>query len=532
LALIGSPHGEVLWSDVEKSLAQATRPEDFELPWEGRVILLRISADGTHWTMWNDWIGSIRVFQCQIDQGRICSTLEPAVVAAAGFSPDDIFLPGLLCLLINGHFVADWTLFKSMKVVPPDCAAEWDCRGFHWKRLWTVKPTQDRWETGWDDLVDEMSELSREAIASVLKTQSSWILPLSSGLDSRLIAAVGADLGSNLHAFAWGSPDSTDVVYSRQIAKALGLPWRRVELGTDFLAKYTQQWADLFGSGMHFHGMYQMAFLDAIGKEPRGPILCGFVGDVLAGSSFIQSLDGNGELYSKWYTHWTSDELRALVKVPLDLPLEEVGTELRRQSELCSGNHYAGRLLMGLWNRQRLFIEFQSTLLDYWRGTATPFLNRSYARFCLSLPRVALEQRQLLGDVYRRHYGLLATIPGTYGVEPFIRTGQYLVKRRISRTLPIGLRLGPLRHLDEVPLRMDMDCLQASGREAVWPIDDVRDRLGQWLDMDQVDAAYHAAMASKADVRPLRKLQSVQALAYRLLTCTRTAKSGQQFRNW
>ncbi|MCU0279322.1 MAG: asparagine synthase-related protein, partial [Candidatus Nanopelagicales bacterium] len=329
LVLIGSPHGEVRWSRIEESLSHTTRAEDFELPWDGRVILLKVSTDGTHWTMWNDWVGSIPVFQCHIDRGRVCSTLEPAVVAAAGFSSADIFLPGLLSLLINGHLMADWTLFKGMTVVPPDSAAEWDCEGFRWKELWTVKPTRDRWETSWDDLVDEMHELSRAAIASVLNTQSSWILPLSSGLDSRLIAAVGADLGSNMHAYAWGEADSTDVVYSRQIARALGLPWKRVELGTDYLAQYTKRWADLFGSGLHFHGMYQMAFLDALGREPANPVVSGFLGEILTGDDLsglvsVHSMLGRGQLLTDAYTHWTAEEITPLFRSPCDAAIEGV----------------------------------------------------------------------------------------------------------------------------------------------------------------------------------------------------------------
>jgi len=518
LALIGSPHGEVLWSDVEKRLAQSTRPDDFELPWEGRVILLKISADGTHWTMWNDWIGSIPVFQTQIDRGRICSTLEPAVVAAAGFSADEIFLPGLLSLLINGHFLADWTLFKGMKVVPPDCAAEWTARGFHYTQLWTVRPSQDRWETGRDDLVDEMYELSREAIASVLRTQSSWILPLSGGLDSRLIAAVGAELGSTLHTYAWGSPASTDVVYSHQIAKALGLPWKHVELGKHYLARYTQQWADLFGSGMHFHGMYQMAFLDALESEPVGPVVSGFLGDVLTTSTgVLPSASDRSQLYNQWYTHWSEKDVKMLLKVPVQDALEELATQLEGQVDALLGARFQKLSFLEFRSRQNFFTYFQLTLSDYWRGTASPFLNRAYARFCMSLPRIAKDQRQLLGDVYRRHYGRLATIPGTYGPEPFIRTGRYLLKRRIARLLPASLRSGPFGGFDEIPLRMDMDCLQASGLESLWPINEARDRLAQWLDVRQLDAVYQAAMASKADIRPLKKLQSVQALAYRLL---------------
>ncbi len=204
LVLVGSPHNPVTWSTVEEGLQKAQHPENYELPWEGRVVLLKISADGERWTIWNDWIGSIPVYHAMVNGGRIASTLEPVVVAGGGYTPDDFFLPGLVSLLINGHFLSDWTLYKAMKVVPPDSVAKWDAQGFEWKKLWTVEPSQTRWETSWDDLVDEMYELSRQAIADVLKTQPSWVLPLSSGLDSRLIAGVGADIGADMHAYAWG----------------------------------------------------------------------------------------------------------------------------------------------------------------------------------------------------------------------------------------------------------------------------------------------------------------------------------------
>lgn len=518
LALIGSPHGEVLWPEVTESLAQTRRPDDFALPWDGRVILLKISADGQRWTMWNDWIGSIPVFHSQIGQGRIASTLEPVVVAGARVSADDIFTPGLLSLLIHGHFLSDWTLFQGIKVVPPDCVAEWDDRGFDWKQLWTVKTSEDRWDTSWDDLVDEMYELSRQAIAEVLKTHSSWALPLSSGLDSRLIAAVGADVGAEMYAYAWGAPETTDVVYSRQIAKALDLPWKRIELGTDYLVKYTREWADWFGSAIHFHGMYQMSFLDALEREPAGPVLSGFLGDKLSGSNLIQpDPAGRCQLYNDWNTAWSVNEIRALMQVPVDDALEEITAAIQKQIDALPGNQFRKQSFLELWSRQRFFTGFQSTLCDYWRGGATPFLNRAYARFCMSLPRAALDHRRLLGDVYRRYYGLLATIPGTYANEPFIPTGRYLLKRRLARILPTSLQLGPLLGFNDAPLRMDVDCVQATGRASLWPLYEVRDRLAEWLDVSQLDAAYQAVMSSRDDIRPLRKLQSVQTLAYRLL---------------
>jgi hypothetical protein len=522
LALIGSPHGDVSWPEVEESLARARRPEDFELPWDGRVILLKISADGRHWTMWNDWLGSIPVYHTPIGQGRIASTLEPVVVAAAGFSPDDIFLPALLSLFINGHFLSDWTLFRSMKVVPPDCVADWDDPGFRCKRLWTVTPSQERWETGWDALIDEMYALSRQAITDALKTHSTWLLPLSAGLDSRLIAAVAADSGVEAYTYSWGSSEATDVIYARQIANALGLPWKRIDIGTDFLVKYTRTWADWFGSAMHFHGMYQMSFLDALESEPTGPILSGFLGEDLAGDSVrdlasLHRIPGSCQVQPDAYIHWSAKELEALLRIPVGGALEQIASEIQNQIDSARGAWFQKLTFLELWSRQRFFTYFQSVLSDYWRGVATPFLNRAYARFCLSLPRVALDYRRLQAAVFRRHYGPLATIPGTYADEPFIPTGRHLLKRRVADALPKPLRRGPLRGYGFAPLRMDVDGVQATGKASLWPIYDAWECLAEWLDVSQITAAYDATMACREDIKPLRKLQSVQTLAYRLL---------------
>jgi hypothetical protein len=468
--------------------------------------------------MWNDWLGSIPVFHAQIGQRRIASTLEPVTVAAAGYTPDDFFLPGMVSLLMNGHFISDWTLYKGMKVVPPDSISDWDENGFRTWQVWTVAPSQTRLEAGWDDLVDEMHELSHNAIAEVLKTQPQWILPLSAGLDSRMIAAVGADIGADLHAYAWGEPESTDVVYSRKIAKALGLPWKRVDLPCDFLVAYTPRWADLFGSSMHFHGMYQMSFLDTIRLDSDASLVTGYLGDILSGSDVMQYDAGSVIYRNEWYMHWNVETTRALLKKPIDDALQEIAEDVKRQTELISGTRFLKSLYLGLWSRQRFFTSFQSTLTSYWRGIATPFLNRAYARFCLSLPRAVNENRRLLGDVFRRYYGKLAVIPGTYASQPFILTGKYLLKHRIVEYLPALLHHGPFAGFDDVPLRMDMDCIQATGWESLWPLVEAWDDLPDWLDVNLLEREYQAIMKSSADIRPLRRLQSVQALAYRLST--------------
>lgn len=520
LVLVGSPHDKISWQDVQDKLHSG----QFELPWDGRVVLIHISADGQHWTIWNDWLGSMPVFYAAIGHGRIASTLEPGTVAAAGYSPDDFFMPGLVAFLVNGHFISDWTLYKGMNTILPDSRFEWDENGFRSNQLGSVKPSQSRWEAGWDELVDEMHELSHKAIADVLKAQSTWILPLSSGMDSRLIAGVAADVGANVYTYAWGAPDTTDVVYSREIAKTLGFPWKRIDLQNDFLVKYTKRWAEWYGSGLHFHGMYLMNFLDGLMDEPHGPVLSGLVGDTLVGdvvselSELHQSHKVVDQVGSDWYVFWKSSELRSLLRFSIDDAIDANVAEIKKMMDHVPGAQYQKLQFLELWGRQHLFTSYQATLLDYWRGAATPFLNRAYARFCMSLPRAILDDRLLQREVFRRYYGKLAVIPGTYARDPFILTGKYLVKRRVVSVLPASLHIGSLRGFANRPLRMDIESIQACGRNALWPLFDRMDQLSKWLDVRRLEQDFQILMNSKEDVLPLRRLQSAQALAYRLLS--------------
>lgn len=521
LALIGSPHHSVPWRDVQEKLLKAERDEDFLLPWEGRVILLRVTADGDSWTLWNDWLGSMPVYHMESSNSRIASTLEPVTVVSANLTPDDFFLPGLVSLLLNGPFISDWTLYKDVKSIPPDSVITWDERGYRASRFWSVQPSQTRWESLWDDLVDEMHALSQKAIADILKQHPRWVMPLSAGLDSRLIAGVAADTGVEVQSYAWGSSDNTDVIYSREIAKALGFPWKHIDLPKDFLMKYTRRWFDMFGTAMHFQGMYLMSFLDEIQAEPPAPMITGFIGDVLSGDGLDDSVRFQAtkryQVNHEWYSDWDPSLLLSTMKRPLSDALEENAANIRMEIDSYPGAKHQKLMYLELWSRQRTFTNFLSTLKDYWRGVATPFLDRTYARFCFSLPMAVLDDRRLLGDVFRRYYGKLAVIHGTYGSEPYTMTGKYFLRKKLVNRIPTALRKPFMKGLEKTSLCVDFEPLQAYGKKSVWPLFEAWDQLSEWFDMKQVESDFQAVMTSTSDVRPLRRLQAVQTLASRLL---------------
>jgi hypothetical protein len=109
----------------------------------------------------------------------------------------------------------------------------------------------------------------------------------------------------------------------------------------------------------------------------------------------------------------------------------------------------------------------------------------------------------------------MAVIPGSFAPAPLIPTGRYLLNKRITRSLPARLRTGPFRDFSLVPLSRDTESVKNGGDKAIWPIRETWKQLGEWVNLDLIEYEFQAAI--HGNIESVRKLQSVQALAYRLM---------------
>jgi hypothetical protein len=117
--------------------------------------------------------------------------------------------------------------------------------------------------------------------------------------------------------------------------------------------------------------------------------------------------------------------------------------------------------------------------------------------------------------MFRKYYNDLAAIPGTYGKEPISITGQYLLKKRIANNIPHQLLIGPFGQFKSLRLYYDPDNVRKHGRKALWPIDEAWNLLDEWFDLNILMHEYNKALSG--DVDSIRKLQPIQAFAFRLL---------------
>ncbi len=117
-------------------------------------------------------------------------------------------------MLVLGNYLANWTFYKDMYTIHPDRVTslnhEGDSRVISCQ---TISISVDRSGCGWNELIDEMHSLVVEAILKPFRTNNKWTIPLSSGLDSRLIATVGAEYGIDMSTYTFGPSNTKDVVY-------------------------------------------------------------------------------------------------------------------------------------------------------------------------------------------------------------------------------------------------------------------------------------------------------------------------------
>lgn len=471
--LVGSPMNSVIWEEVINQLDKQS-DQSFLLPWEGRCLLLRVNPDGKDWTIWNDWCGSIPVYHTLINKTSFLSSLEPIVAETANLNSNSFSKRGIVELLLFGHFIGTDTLYNNLSTIQPDSVSFWKNNKFYgYKALKSVVPTDVNWDKNINQLTKELYEKTFEAVGSAITMQAQWILPLSGGMDSRIIACVGADLGAKFESFTYGPSNWQEVIYAKLVANQLQIPWQRIEIDPNHLKKFTPLWLNWFGSSLHAHGMYQMPFLEYV-KELNIPIIQGFMGDPLVGNHLLMNEVNESDLTIKFldtFGLWSSDEIFKILEFDSSNIVKEISNNLLTQFHSLSGANFQRWMFLDFWNRQRNFIFYQPLMYDYWNGVSTPFMNRSYARFCLSLPKKFLINRLLQKEMLKKYWPKLAELPGTFSPFPIQTKKMWRLTNMIASRIPQKMRFGFHNQFWYDKNKIQINALVKHGMESLHPFE-------------------------------------------------------------
>lgn len=516
--LAGSPFGNHTWKAVLHDL-KVHGDDHFVMPWDGRCVLFRLSSDGEKWSIWNDWASSMPIYYSSWKDGGIASCLEPIVVATAGLSYKDFSKRGLVELLLLGHFLGTDTLYDAMQVLAPDTASFW-LKGMHResKYLNSVQ-SLDELSTGAEETyLAEMHRLAFEAVAASLSDTSAYpiLLPLSSGMDSRLIACIAKDLGFPIRSYTYGPQEWTEVFYARLVAKTIGISWQRVEMGVNYTAEYIHRWLNWFGCSLHAHGMYQFPFLGKI-QEQSGLIPNGFYGNNLAGGDHPNDclFDSTKTLLDRFCgygVYWDKETIKSVLEYDPTPYYAQMDSILQNQIALNQDrNEYQRMNILDMWNRQARFIFYQPMMYSYYGYERSPFMYRPYARFCMALPPQLLMKRSLQIKMLERYWPAAAAVPGTFRQLKGVQRKWQGLRTIIAHRLPKSLR--PLVGATSVN-KMELDCAASKKWEAFYPI---TQELGNVFPLHSEVILQSARNAIKGSQAHLLKVISVQPIVYQVM---------------
>jgi asparagine synthase (glutamine-hydrolysing) len=148
-----------------------------------------------------------------------------------------------------------------------------------------------------DDFKDNLSLVFTRLVQSA--NGKTLMIPLSGGLDSRLIVAMLKQLNyKEVICYTYGNPESYEVLTAQKVAETVGYPWVFIDYTAPLYAEYTSQKAQDFrrycGNAATFpqeQEYFALHFLTTQGLIPKDAIFVpGYCGDLPAGS-YLPSLN-------------------------------------------------------------------------------------------------------------------------------------------------------------------------------------------------------------------------------------------------
>lgn len=388
----------------------------------------------------SDVLGLKPVYHAELPGGRL---LASRIADMGALFPDLLATPdqlGVAQFLYMGKPLDDRTLHENVRL-----ALTGSC--FHWRRPGPVQITRERRPeyppanaaVG----IGEATALLKQELTGCLERRSRhartpFLLALSGGFDSRLTAAIAKEADLKVELYTYGRSYHQETRAARAVARELGFPHHVLRYPIDNLtARMPMHLAVV--EGQADPQQVQIAnLLDIPSSEGQG-LLHGYLGDGVCGQplGWLQPDElADLDLMTRGLARYVASPAIRRFVAGLNLQKSEADFLASLRDSLCSkGQPYQALMLWDWENRKRRMVGQQLPMLGTRLDVIAPFYNIGVLNTCAALPRIALEDRNIVRFLLRRYFPALARIPHTDERDPIIPN--------LRHQLPFTLRRAP-----------------------------------------------------------------------------------------
>jgi asparagine synthase (glutamine-hydrolysing) len=264
--------------------------EDFVKYLNGLFVLAIYDKEADRLLIANDRYGFYPLFYSQTE-GIFGFASEAKAVTRASGSPAILNKAAVGEFFTFSFLLGDKTFFKDVKKMPPASILIYDRRtdSTSMRQYWEFNTKQKKIEAS-NDCLTEFCRIMRRAVARQVQDRKQVGVFLSSGLDSRFVAAFAQETGVPIITYTFGSKNCLAQKIAAEVAERLGVENVFFEIPSDFIARYA---ADIVYRGdgiIRIRDCHFISFLDEIRKRTSTVLLGVFGGDLCCPLSFSNRL--------------------------------------------------------------------------------------------------------------------------------------------------------------------------------------------------------------------------------------------------
>ncbi|MEW6379744.1 MAG: asparagine synthase-related protein [bacterium] len=326
-----------------------------------------------------------------------------------------------LCDFYNFQFITeDKTFLSDINLLPYATVMEVSETGCIRERYWNYPYQNQEKDPGLDALIEEGYSLIRKAVENQWKPGFQVGIPLSGGLDSRLLGTISSQNKRRVNFFHAGSnPRYLETQVAQRVCGFLSGEWHFVDLLSQDVTTLIPEVLILNDSHFSCHQSWLLEMAKRAAREGKANILLdGYCFDAQLGSTFSilgpkPPSEERCRLIRTIYSGLQPELARQFFTPEFARSLMQVTDEnIRRMSE------ERGREPVENWlqyfcfvNRARRYTIGNSWVARNYIESAFPYMDYDVFDFCLRLPSRYRYQSHLYRQIFLRYFPSLAKIP-------------------------------------------------------------------------------------------------------------------------
>jgi hypothetical protein len=372
-------------------------------------------------TIVSDPLSMLPYYMAQVGNATLlCSSIRHVFAAFPNLSReiDDQSVFEFLCC---GTPLGPRTLHKYVQLASAGQVIQWErSRGLRIDRSGrvTVRPADSAMAAS--VAADQVAGHIRDSFG---KLPSPGLLPLTGGFDSRLLACFAVLLKLNPRMVTLGYPKHDEIRVAQAVAQILGVKTTIFPPPHPDVLDLVAIWLECIEGLADAHTLF-MANLLSFPESEGTPLYHGFIGDTMSGALLnrvaIETATEPEQIATGIAAHFFSGissqagealRLSASVQSAIEDIVSEVVPDIAPHQRFT---------LWNLENIQRRLVGHQLLYVGQRFMPAPVLYYRPLMEFWLSVPRMALDNRTLLGDIFQRHFPRVATLPHAERVPTMI----------------------------------------------------------------------------------------------------------------